>query len=241
MFGKTKEKKKLSIDFKEDNYNTLVDFAQSSGESNSNIINYLVSHFLNLSLDTRKAFAKCCSEELRKEEEKYSSLGEFEKIKASKRINLYKDLIKFFTDGKGSILDEKTKMKKIDIFDGYVIFPNDWIIIENQNPNDSNFVGVIEVRNAKKYNIPHFLFFSKFPIRKLSAFDEKIILEHCENAYSDFKKIISMQVEPVYDNNNNILNIESWREAPHIGFFQIGEYGRDSVFPANAMIIRNKA
>ncbi|MBQ8165310.1 MAG: hypothetical protein IJZ94_05800 [Clostridia bacterium] len=236
MFSKTK-KIKVSIDFTESNYNILTAFAKSIGESNSTVMNYLVSHFLQLSPQIKRIFAKCCVENVKKEQLEFSNLGEYEKEEASKRIDICKDLTLFFTDGKGYVTEDQY-MKKIKIIDGYVIVPNDWIVVENRIPAECKYVGVIEIFNNNIYKVPHFVFFSDCPISQITEFEQDIIFTCCEEVYPDFRKIRSMQLKPIYDENKNMLNAELYIKAPIIGLFQIRTYGIDISFPAGAMIVR---
>ena len=57
----------------------------------------------------------------------------YEREENKKIENQYIKLIRFFNDGKEVEMDQR--MKRIDIEDGYVIFPDDWLVIYNNNPD----------------------------------------------------------------------------------------------------------
>lgn len=237
MFKKP-DKKKISIDFTEENYKIITEFAKKFNESNSSIVNYLISHFLPLDQTAKRMLARACMDSMEKEKQQFSSLGEYAKEEAHKRIKMYEDLILFFTEGKGYVLGVENAMRKIEILDGYVIFPNDWILIENQKPKDSRYVGVVEVKNGEEYNMPHFVFFSSNPIAERTNIEEEDILVGCQFAHPEFGKIKAMQVEPVYDENKIMINAELWKRSPLIGMFSIPTYGKDTLFPQGAMIVK---
>lgn len=238
MFSKNIEKKKLSVDFEIQNYNLLTTFGEKYKMSNSQIINYLIEHFLKLSGDSKNEFAANTKIQIDSLKKIYSECQEFEANQVSQNISLLEDLLLFFTDGKGYRENEVEKMKRIEMLDSYVVIPNDWIVVENKNPQDCKYAGVIEIRNSTTYNMPHLLFFCEVPIIELTTIEEERILSACEVCYPDFKKIRTMQVKPVYDENKNILNSELWEKAPTIGLFPIHIFGEDNTFPCGSMIVR---
>ena len=54
------------------------------------------------------------------------------------------------------------------ILGGTFVFPPDWLEVDLDKALESPYVGVIEMRNGYKYNVPHFFFHSKKPIQELS-------------------------------------------------------------------------
>lgn len=234
---KSDEKKKLSIDFELGNYKIMSAFASKYRLTNSGVINYLIEHFLQLTPDAKKDFAKVAAAHLASSKNVFSECDDFEREAVAKQISIYEDLILFFTDGKG--LPKENYMKKIEINGGYVIFPNDWVVVDEASAKNCKYVGVVEVRNGIKYKCPHFVLFSEIPIVEFDNNIQDIFLDRCEIAYPDFRRIRAMQVKPVYDENNHMLNAQLWEQAPTIGVFEIPVYGQDTSFPAGAMIIKN--
>lgn len=242
MIPKISGKKKVSIDFTPSAYELLVNYAKKTEKSNSAIINLLVETFLSLTDLERKYLSEFCNELLEKENNLSSKTNDSFEVqeKENKSIRL-SNLIDFLTEGRGIINPIGNSMVKITIKNGdYVIVPFDWIVLDYKHPEECSYVGVVSMRNSEAYNAPTFLFFSDIPINMLTAENQEAILEHCQKKQPSFSKIIAMQVTPVYDENNVLLNGDLWAMAPTIGYFPIGEYGKDSFFPANAMIVRNK-
>lgn len=238
MFGLNEEKKKLSIDFEMNNYNVMGAFGKKHKMGNSSIINYLVEHFLQLAPDVKRKLSKATHEALEEYKAKYAECEPYEEKEIEKQIGILRDLELFFTNGKGYADEEK--MKKVQIENGYALFPSDWVCIDEDNAKNCQYVGVIEVMNGKEYNMPHFVFFSEFPINEIRGDSEDELYDKVENEFPKFKNIRAMQVEPVYDEDHNILNAELWRKAPTIGIFSMPTYGVHSSFPAGAMIVLNE-
>lgn len=234
---KSDEKKKLSIDFELDNYKLMSAFASRFHMTNSGVVNYLIEHFVQLTPEAKDDFAKVASEHLASQKRIFSECDDYEEEAVAKQISILEDLVLFFTDGKG--LPEKDKMKKIEINGGYAIFPADWVVVDEARAKNCKHVGVVEVRNGAKYKCPHFVLFSEVPIGDFDSNLWDMYLNRCEIKHPDFRRIRAMQLEPVYDENNILLNAELWEQAPTIGIFSMPTYGQDTSFPAGAMIVRN--
>lgn len=241
MLIKIPKKKKLSIDFDMENYELLVQFASKQKISNSQVINFLIENLLSLSTEAKKQYAKSTTEQLGLLRQKYSGCQEFEANETERQIAILQNLLSFFSEQKD--FDTETEceknMKRIEMINSFVIFPTDWVVANLIEAKDCNYAGVVEVRNGKRYNMPHILFFSEKPIVELSKDEEEKILDTCAACYPPFSQIRTQQVEPVYDDNNIMINSDTWNSAPTIGIFAIGEYGKALSFPAGAMIIRN--
>lgn len=128
-------------------------------------------------------------------------------------------------------------LKKIAINDGFVIFPTEWEVIENDSPENSRFVGVVEVRHGALYNAPHFLFFSEIPIKQMEDREEKIMAA-CTEAFPAFKEILKRQVMAEFDENGKTTNLKQLDDAPSICIFPISAYGEATEFPCGAMVVR---
>ena len=233
---KSEEKKKLSIDFELDNYRLMSEFASKFRMPNSGVVNYLIEHFIQLAPEVKNDFAKVAAEQLEAKKRMLSECDGFEAEAVAKQISVLEDLVLFFTEGKGLL--EKDVMKKVEIDGGYAIFPADWVIVDEARAKNCKYVGVVEVRNGAKYRCPHFVLFSEIPIGDFDSNLWDAYLNRCEVRYPDFRRIRAMQLEPVYDENNQILNGELILQAPHIGIFPMPVYGRDVAFPAGAMVVK---
>ncbi|MGC5816111.1 hypothetical protein [Clostridium perfringens] len=133
-------------------------------------------------------------------------------------------------------------MKKIEIQNGYVIFPEDWIILNEYHAKNCEYARVIEVKNGTKYNSPHFLFFSTKPINELTNNDTKKLDEKCINMFSNYKKILNEYIPLKYDENGEMLNGNEHISGPIPGYFAILDYGLDiSYYPLGAMVFLTDA
>lgn len=227
-------KKKVSIDFTEEAYQLLSENAQRIGISNSTLINFLVETFLAMDDIEKKQWIQFCFERLREMNDTVAS-SDFEIQERKRKIEQYSNIINFFAE------QDKTKvfenMNKIEMAKGYVIYPDDWIVLDYQKPEWCEYAGVVSIRNNHVYNVPIFLFFSNTKIKDLSEEEEADIFRKCEEKYPDFKKILAMQVTLAYDSEGRLLNGELWDKAPTIGIFHIAEYGKNENYPYGAMVI----
>ena len=84
---------------------------------------------------------------------------------------------------------------QIDTLNGRVIFPADWFVLKNRNPEECSHVGVIYVNENAKCKMSHFLFFSTVPVcwRYMSKQEKEELLNACIDAYPDFKEIVEQQ------------------------------------------------
>lgn len=137
-------------------------------------------------------------------------------------------------------------MKRINIKDGYVVFPKDWVILNWGNPNTSENVFVIEVVDLKnQYKMPHFIFFDE-SMKTVEA-QKKMIFKKAAEAYPKFGEILKMEVEPIYGEEDErgirkVLNYEEYMNAPKSLIFQIADAGNELIqnYPYNAKIFREK-
>lgn len=113
-------------------------------------------------------------------------------------------------------------MKKIELINGYVEFPERWVAVKNENPSECTNCGVLSVRNGLKYGIPSFLFFLKGKtINEMTDEDEKKVFDACVEVFPEFSLVLSSQVDPKYGSDGSFLNLEQWDEAPTIGWFHV--------------------
>lgn len=245
MFEKSKQKKKMSVDFDMKNYEIMNRYSSEHSITNGALINFLIENFISLDTQTKEMFSDSIVTYLETLDKSLLSAGKIERNYIQKTKNRLLNLLDFFTDGEGYFGKEikdmkKSNMKRIDLKDGYAIVPQDWIELRNFNPVDCSFAGVVEVRNAVEYNIPHFVFFLKKPIYEMNEKDYQVINDECISKFPQFNEILNQQVEPEYDTNHNLINEELWRKAPTIGYFPISEYGTDTSYPYGAMIFKNQ-
>ena len=85
------------------------------------------------------------------------------------------------------------------------------------------------------------------PCDKLDDYYSEQIYRKCTEAYPEFAKWMSMQVDPVYGERNEngvrkLLNAEEFDNSPAISIFQLPEFGDNKVgeYPFGAMLVPNK-
>lgn len=241
MFGK----KKVSIDFTEPEYTLLTEQGKKEGKSNSFIINKLIGIFLRISPDVSKKVGRFCYEQYLTEQENLEKLLGFERDDAQRRTDQFAALSQYF--GYDVKADKNPGMKISFLKHGYVMYPNDWIVLNDIfGPTDTcSYAGVVESRNSSKYGIPHFIFFSNVKYgRDYTDEMTSTIYEACSKVYPDFKKYWNMQL-PI-PNLNDEDAVDAWQNAPEFSVFHIPVKGdpiswprEDYKPPFGAMIIRD--
>ena len=244
MFKKEK-KKKISIDFNLDNYEKLTSYGENYGLSNSVIVNFLIENFLDLDSNLKQGLSTYVYKKKNNLENSLFECSGFEKVQVKKEIQILENLIMFFTDGKGYKEEECTMnnnqhMQKVKMKNGYLVCPEDWIVVNNHNPLGCEYAGVVETKNGAKYNVPHFVFFFPAEINNMTELDIERVNDKCIDAYYDFKRILGMEVSPAFDKNHKLLNAEAWMNSPHPGYFPIPVYGGSDSYLYGAMVVRNE-
>ncbi|MDU1587022.1 MULTISPECIES: hypothetical protein [Clostridium] len=241
MLKKKNSKIKKSIDFTEESVKLLDDYKEINEVSSySDIVNFLIETFLGLNKNVKKTLWRASDLELKDFTRKLNNELPYEREENRKIENQYMKLIRFFNDGKEVEVDQR--MKRIDIEDGYVIFPDDWLVVYNHNPINSKYAGVVEVKNGTEYNAPHFLFFSEKPINQLTENDIELIDKECSVIFPKYKDILRDYVPLIFDKEHKPINLDEHITSPIPGYFAIQEYNRSpySTYPCGAMIFRYK-
>lgn len=140
-------------------------------------------------------------------------------------------------------MEATPSMINVAIKDGVVHIPNNWIHLNPKAAINCKYAGIVSCRNAAKYGIPIFVFFSDYakgadyPI----AF-QNYILQMCENAWKPFKsKVLDKQVEPIKDalNPSICINEKEHLASPYIGIFSLPDEDEDIEPAYGAYIARN--
>lgn len=247
MFGK----KKVSIDFLDPSYQLLTDAAKKQDTSNSSIVNTLVDLFLHLSPDVSQDIGTYCRKRYQEEIVAASALTGFSQQHKLTTAEQFRKISKYFGVDVPIV---GSKIKRMYLKNGYVLFPSDWIVLPDVcgSPDTCMYAGVIESRNSNQYHIPHFIFFSdyKYGSDYPAELQDKIYAQ-CAAIYPDFRRLYNLQI-PAPDmtrtDPEGLKLIEKWKNAPEFGLFHIVEkgdpiywnkYNPDYEPPYGAMIIRN--
>ena len=244
-------KKKVSIDFGMPEYKLMIDYAQKKNQSNSMVINELVSTFIPLSTSMRKELNEFCGNKLIECLNRLQNKNGFEAQDINVEAAQWKALVKYFSVDNVDL--PKANMKKMMLKNGYCIFPNDWIILGNicGEPEDCMYAGVVESRNSAIYGIPHFLFFCDKKYAR--EYDEELkakVYAECERVFPQFKKLFNMQINLTIEEEKDMDKMAEWEKAPCFGLFHLVEKGDpmywnalrpDYIPPAGAMIVRTSS
>ncbi|MBR0418325.1 MAG: hypothetical protein IJI66_04085 [Erysipelotrichaceae bacterium] len=116
-------------------------------------------------------------------------------------------------------------IKIINLDDGKCQYPDDWHRINPYGIPDGKgkFVSVVEAKNSKKYDVPHFVFATN--MRQNSYKDIKKIYDACIEDWPKFKQIIEMQVAPPdiswHEDPSYYSMLKAHQESPFLGIFNI--------------------
>lgn len=234
------KKYKKSIDFTTDTINLMENMRNYEDYSSySDLVNTLIMTFSCLPKEVKVSMSEMCYSEIKKINQELDKLSVYEWQKKNNILEAYNRIRMFL---KQDILVEKKEsdLRIIDIKDGYVIIPNDWIIVNEELAKNSRYVGVIEVRNGAKYNMPHFVYFSEKPINRMSQEEDDYIDKICIRLYPDYAKALCQYVAPQYNSDGEMINMEEVLAAPVAGHFEIPEYRKDENrnYPYDAMVVK---
>ena len=143
--------------------------ANKLGVTQNKYVNITLDTFSGLPRELKIIFAKCCMTQINKERKDKEFISGFSRSQADRRIRQLEKMLDFFNDFKNYPHNEEY-MKTVEIVDGYVIFPQNWIIINQSEARYCKYVYVIEMLNGTKYGTPHLIGFTNTPINNI---DEK--------------------------------------------------------------------
>ena len=229
-YCKMKLRKKISIDLEFENEEYLDLLKQKNGIQTGKCINELLSVFAKKEEASSLQSAKddlllYCKFQLKCLYKKLDNCEPYEERDIYNNIMDYSIIAKYLNDGNDLTqhdLLELKSMKKIELFDGYILVPTDFIFLNVDDAKNCRNAIIIECKNSKKYNIPVFMFFTNFSsIDELGENDYQFIYEKCIQKYKNFSWILANQVTPIHDPDKPmfLLNKDEWDSAPNIGYF----------------------
>ncbi len=230
--------KKLSIDLTDENADTLEAIKREQRIPFGQTINSLIELFCRIPSDVNAELLSFCKEKIKELYEEMDRAGEYEYQALMNKSQIYQNLTMFLNRGRRISIDSiesKPKMQKIEMLNGVLICPNDYIILNKEAAEYCKYASVVEVRNAK-FGVPHFLYFHSKEANAYTDSDCKIIEDLCVKEWPRFQEIINSLVEPIPDptaeHKWQYLNAKEVNEAPQIGHFGIYIQG-DSRYPRN--------
>ena len=105
----------------------------------------------------------------------------------------YKELAIFWAQKDPYTKEKNILLKRTDMKDGYIVYPADWVVLDGVqcDAKDSVRACVIEVKNGKKYGMPHFLFFTNKDVGDPFTIDEEnAIYLACVKAVPNFAQVL---------------------------------------------------
>lgn len=239
--------RKISVDLTDENFEALDKFKESRNMPYSIIINRLL-RILCKSPDIKEELITICKSRIRTLYAEMDQVGTFECQKFYNKSAQYMEILSFLTQNPqitvSSILDE-AQMKKIRLVDGYLIYPENFILLNESAAQNYRNVCIVEVRNAQ-FPVPHFIYFSGNTPAHYTDADTTYINQLCVQKWPRFQEIADTAKRPIYDPDNPMrcLNDAEMRTAPQIGYFGIiatndPNYSDLYAAPYNIKIIRD--
>lgn len=113
-------------------------------------------------------------------------------------------------------------MRRIRMSGKSILVPDDpssWVVVNEDYASQSDEAIIVEVRNGKRYGIPHFIFFDDSANKK----GEREIDEAISRVYPQYRQtVINNRVTPKYDSTGKLINADEWARSPATGYFPAG-------------------
>lgn len=237
---------KLTVDLDDDNKALLENLKKTKKQSYGSTINEALRLLYSVPENVKDELSRSLYSKAELINTEMYSAGVIEREALKLEKNAYERLAAFYHNNLSKRAEEiDESMKKVDVKNGYVICPKEWIVVNADKNDEYEYAGCVEIRNGG-VNIPHFLFLA--PVKNAYDYSNAFISEIdelCKRAYPEYGRILEQQVEPKMDPNNmgKVLNLDEWRKAPKVGYFSIYVQG-DPLFeddyepPAGAKVIR---
>jgi len=230
--------KKLSFDLSDENAETLEAIKSEQRTPFGQTINSLIELFCRIPADVNSELLAFCKERIKELYEEMDRAGEYEAQTLMNKSQTYQNLAMFLNSGRRISIDSietKPKMQKIEMENGVLVCPSDYIILNRDDAEFCEYASVVEVRNAK-FGVPHFVYFHSKEANQYNNYDTELIERLCVKEWPRFQEIIDSLVEPIPDptaeHKWQYLNAEEVNNAPQIGHFAIYIQG-DSRYPSN--------
>ena len=108
---------------------------------------------------------------------------------------------------------------------GYVLAPNDWVVLNPTVAPYANHAGYIEIKHGERYGAPRFLFFAEHPLDGMTDAERETLLQLASNAWDGMELVKEDSVELAYSADGGVANKAEYSAAPRIGWFSIFDRG----------------
>ena len=241
---------KFSLFISGDNKETLDELTDNYQLKYGPMINKIIGTFCRMPKSVKNVLeTTCVSEYKRLTKELSHANDDFHKKALEEEKDLYYEILRLINSGKYEIpevISADNTMKKIEIADGYLIIPSDWIVVNPEQAKSCRYAAVLECKNSERYNVPHFIYFNNYKYaNEYTESLEKDFYKLCEknwDRFSDIEKLSNdNQLRPDPEHEGQYLNLDEYLASPIIGLFSIEEENEDSneEYPFGARIVRN--
>ena len=240
---------KFSLDISGSNKSFLDSLTENYGLKHGPMINHIIKTIFTMPSRMINAIDNACLAEYHiilseLEQAEYNSLH---RLKLETELNSFNEFLKLIHNGifsaKEKVINEPG-MQCIELADGHAILPEEWIIVNHEMAKNCKEVAILECRNAQKYNIPIFVYFTN--IKYAKDYDENMcedFYSRCQMLWPNFAEIRELsdrnELKRDPDYPGNYLNVEAYLNAPTIGLFNLyeeSEYPGEQ--PYGAKIVR---
>ena len=240
---------KFSLDVNGDNKEVLDELTANYNLKYGPMINKVISTFCRMPKSIKKVIENVCLNEYnRLTEELENVTEEFHRQPLEQERYSYMDILQLINKGTYAFPNEEPSektMKKIRLYDGYLIIPSDWIVVNPESAENCRYAAVLECRNSEKYGVPHFIYLNNLKYgRDYTDEMKEDFCNLCRKKWTKFTEIEELskknQLVPDPENKGQYLNVKEHLAAPIIGLFSIEEQGERTIgeAPYGAMIVR---
>lgn len=183
-------KVKSVITFDLSNFRVASREAKKLGTTFSRYLNYLISLTLDVPTLVQGELSIFCAQKSASVDEQNSLYWMYRERNIQES---YKELAIFWAQKDPYTKGKNMLMRKTDMKDGYIVYPADWVVLDGVqcDAKDSVRACVIEVKNGKKYGMPHFLFFTNKDVGDPFTIDEENAIHlACIKAVPSFAQVL---------------------------------------------------
>ena len=182
--------KKLSIDLTDENAEALKNIKRDQHIAFGKTINALIELFCRIPADIKGVLLTFCKERIKELYQEMAQAGEYETQMLMNNSQTYQKLATFLNYGRKISIDSiesKPKMQCIDMLNGSLICPIDYIILNSDDAESCDYASVGEVRNDK-FGVTHFVYFHSKEFPQIGDFSIHIHGDHCYSIYEEGEK-----------------------------------------------------
>ena len=235
---------KRTIDIQADNDRILEMMKQENGQAYGTTINGLIRCICRAPAQVREELISFIKQRMIRLERQINEVDGFAADPLNEAFLAYQEIAKYLNRGYEidiKAAGKKPEMVRVEMQDGYMLAPDNWIILNPEDAGSSRFAHVVEV-NQTKYDVefPHFVYFHNY---ERGTEDDSnlydVIDMKCAESFPTYQTLLDYrnslpEPEIIYDPETpgKILNDTEIENYPHIGHFPLYVQG-DPIRPSN--------